>query len=301
MAATRYLVVTADDFGIGPATSRAILDVADLGLVTGTVLIVNSPYAADAVRAWKHAGRRLDMGWHPNLTIDAPLRPAHEVRSLVRPDGCFWPLGQFLRRATLGLIRASEVRGEFQAQYDYFCEVVGKRPVLVNSHQHCELFGPAGAALLDVLVQYRPLPYLRRIREPWHMLARIPGARLKRAILSLRGRKQARRQRHLSFPGNRWLAGITDPQCVADPQYLVRWLTRMPGDVVELACHPGYHDGTLIGRDCTANDGLLQRRVDELARLKADSFRAACRAAGFRLVAPSELTGHPRGSHGHAA
>jgi len=48
---TRYLTVVADDFGIGPATSRGILDLAAKNLVTGTVLIVNSPYAEEAVRA----------------------------------------------------------------------------------------------------------------------------------------------------------------------------------------------------------------------------------------------------------
>src|SRR5437588_127944 len=44
----RCLVVVADDFGIGPATSRGILDLAAKGLVTGTVLLVNSPYAEEA-------------------------------------------------------------------------------------------------------------------------------------------------------------------------------------------------------------------------------------------------------------
>ena len=38
MQPKRYLVVTADDFGIGPATSRGILDLAGEGLVTATVL-----------------------------------------------------------------------------------------------------------------------------------------------------------------------------------------------------------------------------------------------------------------------
>ena len=73
--AVRYLVVTADDFGIGPATSRGILDLAAEGLVTCTVLLVNSPYAAEAVDAWKATGRRLELGWHPCLTLDPPVAP----------------------------------------------------------------------------------------------------------------------------------------------------------------------------------------------------------------------------------
>src|SRR5437879_4950211 len=65
----RSLIVTADDFGIGPATSLGILDLAVQGLVTGTVLLVNSPYAEQAVRAWNQAGRPVELGWHPALTL----------------------------------------------------------------------------------------------------------------------------------------------------------------------------------------------------------------------------------------
>src|SRR5713226_2341116 len=61
----RYLVVTADDYGIGLATSQAILDLAVQGRVSCAVLLVNGPYAEDAVRAWRRAGEPLELGWHP--------------------------------------------------------------------------------------------------------------------------------------------------------------------------------------------------------------------------------------------
>jgi predicted glycoside hydrolase/deacetylase ChbG (UPF0249 family) len=93
----------------------------------------------------------------------------------------------------------------------------------------------------------------------------------------------------MGFPGNDWLAGITDPACVQHSDYLVHWLSRVPGKVVELACHPGYWDPTLIGRDCTGDDGRLQRRVDELHLMQQSSFRQVCRQAGFTLVAPSAI------------
>src|SRR5262249_14499418 len=101
----RHLIVTADDFGIGPATSRGILELAAEGLVTCTVLLVNSPHAENAVEAWRRAGRRPELGWHPCLTLDRPVLPAWEVPSLVRPDGTFWPLGRFVGRLLFGLIQ----------------------------------------------------------------------------------------------------------------------------------------------------------------------------------------------------
>src|SRR5262245_40029297 len=72
----RCLVVVADDYGIGPETSRGILELAQLGVVTGTVLLVNSPHAEEAARRWRAARPDADLGWHPCLTMDSPvLRP----------------------------------------------------------------------------------------------------------------------------------------------------------------------------------------------------------------------------------
>jgi hypothetical protein len=88
---------------------------------------------------------------------------------------------------------------------------------------------------------------------------------------------------------------------VTDPAFFTRWLTHVPGRYVELACHPGYHDTTLIGRDCTAYDGLLQRRVDEMHLLRQPGFGEACRRAGFSLVPPSELVARRQRGRSHAA
>jgi hypothetical protein len=295
MDASRFLVVVADDFGIGPATSRAILELAACGVVTGTVLLVNSPHADASIRAWQQAGMPLEMGWHPCLTLDPPVAPPAKVPSLVGPDGCLWPLRRFLTRLHLRQICPEDIATELHAQYQRYLDVVGRPPALVNSHQHTALFGPVSEILLRVLAHWKALPYLRRVREPWSMLCRIPGARVKRVVLSLLGQRDARRQDAAGLPGNDWLAGITDPPWVADAAFFVRWLSHVPGRYVELACHPGYWDDTLIGRDCGPDDGLLQRRVDEFHLLRRPSFLEACRRAGFTLVAPSELAARVRG------
>jgi chitin disaccharide deacetylase len=142
---------------------------------------------------------------------------------------------------------------------------------------------------------------MRRVQEPWSMLRRIPGARKKRTLLTVLGRLEGRHQVQDGFPGNDCLAGITDPPWVRDAEFLARWLTQAPGRIVELACHPGHHDATLIGRDCTEHDGLVQRRVDELRLLQQPNFLEACREAGFMRVAPSELLARRMGGLAHAA
>ncbi|MCI0380559.1 MAG: ChbG/HpnK family deacetylase [Gemmataceae bacterium] len=285
----RRLLIIADDFGIGPATTQGILELARSGVLSGTVLIANSLYARDAAAAWRRAGKPIGLGWHPNLTLDAPVLPAERVPSLVRGDGRFWHIGSFLRRLFLGRIRKDEVAAELTAQLDRFFDLAGSPPTHVNAHQHVGLFGAVRDALLDLLARLRPLPYVRRVREPWSLLWRIPGARRKRAFLNHFGRRAAKRQNARGFPGNDWLLGISDPASVRNPLFFENWLRQMPGRIVELSCHPGLEDQTLLGRDCRPGDGLLQRRVDELGLLRRPGFLEAVRAAGFEIVRPSEV------------
>lgn len=289
MSSRRLLLVIADDIGIGPNTTTGILQLASQGIVSGSVLLVNSPYAEDAIRKWRQLGGGLEIGWHPDLTLDSPLASPAEVPSLVRADGTFWPLASFLKRWFLGLLEPKEIEFEWRLQLKRFIELVGHPPMFVNCHQHVGLFAPVGEILFNVLSELRVKPYVRRIQEPWSVVGNLPGARMKRAFLGWLGRRLSRMQEAHGFPGNDWLAGITTPECVLDPEFFIRWLQAMPGDVVELMCHPGRLDPTLVGRDCTDGDGLLQQRVNELRWLRDPSFLDAVADAGFRLTSPSEI------------
>jgi predicted glycoside hydrolase/deacetylase ChbG (UPF0249 family) len=286
-AAVRILAIVADDYGIGPETSRAILELARAGVVTGTVLLVNAPTTEAAVKAWRAAAPAADLGWHPCLTMDRPIAPPGEVPSLVGSDGCLWPLRHFLVRLLAGWIRPDHVYRELTAQMHRFRDLTGEAPRLVNAHQHINLFGPVGAILRDVLRPLASKVFLRRIVEPWATFCCVPGARLKRGVLALLGKRQEGRQVREGFHGADWLAGITDPVWVQCPDFFDRWLSCMPGNVVELMCHPGHFDATLVGRDCWANDGLQQRRVDEYRLLRQPAFLELCRRAGFTLAPPS--------------
>ena len=258
--------------------------------MTATVLIVNAPDAELAVQAWQTADPPADLGWHPNLTLDRPVLPASAVPSLVRPDGTFWPLGPFLCRLSLGRIRCADVWAEWSAQYRRFVDLVGHAPVLVNSHQHVGLFAPCDRALMNVLDDAGVRPYVRRVVEPAWTLWRVPGARLKRVLLTTLGWRAARHAAARGLPGCDWLIGITDPASTANSQFWDRWLRHVGNTgTVELCCHPGYHDPSLVGRDCDEGDGLA-RRSRETALLRAPSFQVALARAGLNPVRPSELS-----------
>jgi predicted glycoside hydrolase/deacetylase ChbG (UPF0249 family) len=284
----RLLLVTADDFGIGPETSRGILDLAAAGVVTSTVLLVNSPHAAAAVRAWKDAGRPMELGWHPCLTLDSPVLPPSSVPSLVGPDGRFRPLGALMKRLMFCRVKAAELEAEFRAQLDRFVDLVGHLPVNVNAHHHVHVFGAINRALTAVLAEFVPGAFLRRVVEPFGTLGGVPGARLKRAFLGSLGKRAARRQASLGLAGNDTLIGVTDPHCVHAGDFFVRWVRSARGRFVELGCHPGHPDPTLEGRD----DDAAGRRPAEFVRLESAGFLDAVRQAGFRLVTAAEMAAH---------
>lgn len=288
----RLLYVVADDFGIGPETTRGILDLATTGRLSAAVLLVNSPTAPEAVAAWQRAGRPIELGWHPNLTLDRPVLPPQEVPSLVDRTGNFLSLGSFIRRALFGGLLKSHMAAELQAQYDRFCAMVGRPPRLVNSHQHVAIFEPVGTALLALLDRQSPKPFVRRIGEPWPLIRVVPGARWKRRWLSMRGRRLADESRARSFPGCDVLAGITRPAHVFHDGFFARWLDAAPGDSVELMVHPGYHDGTLAGRDCPDGIGVT-RRPRELELIGRPDFLAALQLAGFRVAGSADFVPAP--------
>lgn len=287
--ASRQLLVIADDIGIGPDTTTGILQLGARGIVTGSVLLVNSPFAVDAVQRWRRQGSIPEIGWHPNLTLDTPIASPSQIPSLVRSDGTMWPLVEFLKRWFMGLINPVEIEIELRQQLRRFIELIGHPPLFLNWHQHIGVFSPLGEILHKVLAELRVRPYVRRVQEPWPTIWNHGGVLLKRCFLGWLGRRLARIQEAHGFPGNAWLAGISSPNCVLDPEFFVGWLRAMPGDVVELMCHPGHRDATVVGRDCTETDGMLQQRVNELRWLNHPSFLDAVAAAGFRLCTPSEF------------
>ncbi len=290
MGQPRYLLITADDFGIGPDTSRGILDLARLGAVTSTVLLANSPHAAEAVTLWRRAGRPVELGWHPCLTLDAPVLPPGEVPSLVRPDGRFLPLGRLLQRLAVGRVDRDDVAREFRAQLARYRDLTGQWPANVNAHHHVHVFRPVGDALAAVLRPVTPRPFVRRVTEGGGSLRRVPGARVKRLTLSAFGRRAARRQAAAGLPGNAAVLGVTDPPFVHAPDFFARWLRAAAGGtgLVELTCHPGHLDATLDGRDGSLADGQLHRRAREFQALRDPAFLRHVEDQGFTLTTAAD-------------
>lgn len=285
----RLLTIVADDYGIGEETSRGILELACEQRISGTVLMVNCQDSVRAVRAWQQSAPLCDLGWHPNLTLDFPICSPNQIPSLVRADGSFWPLKPFLKRVLCKQIRQIDVIRELTAQYHRFLELTGHPPQLVNSHQHVSLFAPCANALLMVLEQFGDAPYVRRVQESLRTLTFIRNSWLKRVLLTCFGKRNTSRLRTKHYPGCELLIGITDPEHVQNPHFWEQWFRHVGNHrTVEICCHPGYYDNSLLGRDVDKPIDL-DRRPSESLLLKSPHFREIYLQAGFQLVRPSAI------------
>ncbi len=125
----RRLILTADDFGLGPGVTAGIVRAMDRGLVGQASIMACHPGAAEHVRPWagRLAGR---LGVHLQLTAGQPcLKPA-EVPSLIGREGRFPRSWRQLTR-----LDPKQVEREWRAQIERV-KSWGICPSHLDSHHH---------------------------------------------------------------------------------------------------------------------------------------------------------------------
>jgi predicted glycoside hydrolase/deacetylase ChbG (UPF0249 family) len=127
MAASKKLIVNADDFGQSPGTNRGIIEAHEHGIVTSASLMVRWPAAAQAAAYARHYPK-LSVGLHLDLGEWA-YRHGEWVRLYQRIDED----------------DASAVAREVAAQVATFRGLMGKDPTHIDSHQHSHRREPASS------------------------------------------------------------------------------------------------------------------------------------------------------------
>src|SRR4051794_21157272 len=118
MAAGRYLIVNADDFGRSPGVNRGIVRAHEHGIVTSASLMVRWPAAAEAA-GYGRPRPGLSLGLHVDLgewsLCGADWQPVYEVVDSDNPGA---------------------VAAEVGRQLAAFRSLVGRDPTHLDSHQH---------------------------------------------------------------------------------------------------------------------------------------------------------------------
>lgn len=233
----RKLIVNADDLGYTPLTSAGIFAAWRGGIVTSASLMVRRPDAEAAARRAAAEGFT-DLGLHLDLgewtCRDGRWRRLYEV---------------------VPLDDAAAVRDECERQLERFCELVGRGPTHLDSHQHVHR------------------------EEPVRSVARAIAGRLgivlrdASAVVAYDG----------GFYGQS-AAGYSAPECLTE-QAIMRILAGCDAAVLELGCHPGL-DPDLETMYCP------ERRL-EVEVLCTPGLRGRIAAAGFELATFAALGPQP--------
>ena len=267
----KFLIVTADDFGLHEAVNEAVEAAFREGVLTAASLMVGAPAAADAVRRAR-ALPGLAVGLHLVLADGRSVLPPGRIPALVDSSGRF---GDNMARDGVRFFALPSIRrqleAEIRAQFQAFTGT-GLKLDHVNAHKHFHLHPTLLEMLLRIGREYG-LAAVRLPKEPAWAARRagpLKGAasRLLTPWLSL----MRRRLRTAGVAYNDHVFGVTDSGAM-DEAALLRILANLPGGVSEIYLHPATR-GAL-----TPAMGSYRHR-DELDALLSPRVRAAVQASG---------------------
>ncbi len=131
-------VLNGDDFGISEEVNRAIAECFEKRLLTSTTLMVNMPYADQAVEIAREEGFAEAVGLHLNLTSGYPLtRDIRKCRRFCRKNGSFNAYFQQHTSSRLFLTKkerraaAKEIEAQMRKYFSY-----GLPERHLDSHHH---------------------------------------------------------------------------------------------------------------------------------------------------------------------
>lgn len=283
-SAGRFLIVTADDFGIHEAVNEAVSQASRSGVLTAASLMVGAPAAEDAVRRARELPR-LRVGLHLVLADGFAVLPREQIPDLVDSDGRFgdgmWLDG--VRYFALPSLRR-QLEAEIRAQFAAFART-GLVLDHVNAHKHFHLHPTLLRMIVRVGREFG-MSAVRVPREPlWYSSGQGAGAGLggvgsrlgalaaNTFLLPWVGLMQAR-LRAAGIACNDQVFGIAGTGRL-DEAALLEILAKLPAGVTEIYLHPALDTGAPI-----ASTMSEYRHSAELAGLLSSRVAAAVAATG---------------------
>ncbi|HAF27401.1 MAG TPA: hypothetical protein DCG85_08850 [Lachnospiraceae bacterium] len=150
------IIINGDDFGISREVNRAITECFDKRILTSTTLMVNMPYADEAVRLAKEQGFYESVGMHFNLTGGVPLTDnIKSMKRFCRKDGTF---NAYFQKHTASRLKLTKeelacVAEEAEAQIRKYISF-GLPARHLDSHHHVHTNLPIWKILVPLLNKY---------------------------------------------------------------------------------------------------------------------------------------------------
>jgi chitin disaccharide deacetylase len=278
----KFLIVTADDFGLHDAVNEAVQQAAVAGILTAASLMVGAPAANDAIRRARSLPN-LRVGLHVVLADGSATLAPHLVPALAdaagRMDGRM--LSRGLRFFALPWVRR-QLDAEIRAQFSAFART-GLTLDHVNVHKHFHLHPSLLEMLLRIGREYG-VSAVRVPDEPFWFAVRSGGwsAGAGAALLTPWVALMKMRLRSAGIFYNDHIFGIAASGAM-DEAKLLQVIGRLPRGVTEIYLHPAMA-GHVISPSMSD-----YRHSAELAALLSPRVRAAIAEAklahgGYRDV-----------------
>jgi hopanoid biosynthesis associated protein HpnK len=263
----KYLVVTADDFGLTKGVNFGIIEGFQKGLITGASLMVSGDAFEDAVQKAKE-NPELAVGIHLTLAAGKSLLPPRQIPTLVDEEGNFYPgYTSFFYYLSLGKIRQSDIQRELQAQIEKFLDA-GLKISHLDAHLHIHLH-PSLISLVLYLAQKYRVSYIRcseemRIKEKRLVLSRW----IKTEALRLAAGMARKKILKVGLKTSTYFYGIYHSGRFTEETWLT-FLPQVKEGITEVMCHPGYEDEELYQQVVDPT----YRRKDELKSLTSPKVK----------------------------
>ena len=271
----RSVTICADDYGISPAVSLGIRELAAAGRLSATGAMTCMPSWPSEAPALKPLAQRVAVGLHFTLTDQIPLGPLPRLA----PEGRLPSIGALLKRSLTGRIPTDEVAAELSRQLDAFEAHFGQAPDFIDGHQHAQVLpGVRQAVLAQFGRRLDPATcWLRDCGDaPMALIRR--GSAFKSGVIALLslGLRQAATAHGVRL--NRGFSGFYDPS----RQSLAQAFPKMLADAQDghlVMVHPGHVDAAL-----EAVDSLTAPRQVEWDFLGGDALPRLLREQGVVIA-----------------
>ena len=270
----KFLIVTADDFGLHEAVNEGVEKGSRAGILSAASLMMGAPATADAVQRARLLPR-LRVGLHLVLADGAAVLAPHLIPAIADQDGRMDD-GMVLKGArffALPWVRR-QLEAEIRAQFAAFART-GLVLDHVNVHKHFHLHPTVLGILLRVGREYG-VSAVRVPDEPlWFAaqghawLAGASGAALKFWVTLMKRRLDAAGVLH-----NDAIFGVAASGAMTEAK-LLAVIARLPPGISEIYLHPAVATGQPIAASMSR-----YRHSEELAALLSPRVRAAIAAAG---------------------
>jgi predicted glycoside hydrolase/deacetylase ChbG (UPF0249 family) len=282
------LILSADDFGLSPGVSRAILELIARGRIQATSVMVVYPDSRSAMAELKTFRGSIDIGLHIVLTHRSMAKDL--LRSSRQPTFArVWLLSH------LGLLDGKKIRTELESQFQEFRQQFGFEPDFIDGHQHVHQLPQVREILVDIINAQSRLSYVRISQGPSvlkivkNSLSKNRNVKLKTLLKSVAGvwaltvSSQRFKQLCIEYQvaTNSLLLGHYAYHSTGVFEYFYKlYLGLASSDSVKASreiyvCHPGYCDEELRRRDrlVDSREECVQFLLSEESRRLANSAR----------------------------